>query len=227
MEVFLDIGFTLMGGPKDSPPKMIRHVLNLEDDCSEVLYDIVFCENHQTSDSLVNSLEKAFGLRINSDQRREIANFWQMQYVSAYELEGASAFIKNLARSGLGLHIVSNLWLPFYQKFKIVFREIFNMLSSETLSFEEGIRKPSLEIYRRASDRSGALLAESVMVGDSVGNDIIPCAELGMKCIWFKSRPMEKHQLDSKRYLISRYIDIYEANSLGEAQAIIERILLK
>jgi len=206
---------------------MIRHILNLEDDCSEVLYDIVFCENHQTSDSLTDSLEKAFGLRINSDQRREIADFWQGQHVSAYELEGALAFIKNLARSGLGLHVVSNLWFPFYQKFKIVFREILNMLRSETLSFEEGIRKPSLEIYRIALNRSGALATESVMVGDSVGNDIIPCAELGMKCIWFKSRPMGKQQLDSKRSLLSGYGDIFEVNSLGEAQAIIERILLK
>ncbi|QTA84733.1 HAD family hydrolase [Desulfonema magnum] len=225
MHIFLDIGFTLMGGPAFSPPKMIRKILNLGEDDSAVLYDIIFCENHHTPDSLMVSLEKRLGCRISRDQQKDIAAFWQRQFLDVYELEGASVFIKNLARSGAYLHIISNLWFPFYNKFRTVFQNDLNNIRTKTLSFEEGIRKPCAEIYRRALDRAKALPEESVMVGDSVGNDILPCAELGMKCVWFKSRPVEKHQLESKRLLLSKYDDIFEVNSLRAAQSVIERFL--
>jgi FMN phosphatase YigB (HAD superfamily) len=211
-----------MGGPDASPPKMIRQILNLNDIPPDILYDIIFCEDHRTPDSLTDSLKKTLGCPIDEFQRKQIKDFWQAQHVHVYELEGALNLVKNIARTGAGIHIVSNLWFPFYQKFREIFQEISDTIQSETLSFEQGVRKPSLEIYRRALNRSGAVPENAVMVGDSVVNDILPCAALGMKCIWFKSRPMEKEKLDEKRRLFSDYQNIFEADTLEAVQSIIE-----
>ena len=227
MDIFLDLGFTLMGGTEASPPQKICEILEMGDEESEMLYDITFCENHHTADSLMVSLEKRLGCPINQTQQGEIKAFWQRQHDNVYELEGASDLIRHLAHMGFNLHIISNLWFPFYQKFRTIFQEVLNLIRTETLSFEEGVRKPGSAIYEIALKRAGAVPGSSLMLGDSLRNDIIPCAKLGMKCVWFKSRPMEQEKLEFKRLVLSEVLgerrdNVSEADSLDEARSLIK-----
>ena len=51
-------------------------------------------------------------------------------------------------------------------------------------SAAEGVKKPDLAIFRLALDRLGVAAAEAAMVGDSLGNDIVPAKQLGLTTIW-------------------------------------------
>lgn len=53
-------------------------------------------------------------------------------------------------------------------------------------SMEEGVAKPSKEIFRRALKRAGCRPENAVMIGDRLDNDIMPAKKMGMKTIWVK-----------------------------------------
>ena len=53
-------------------------------------------------------------------------------------------------------------------------------------SYEVGISKPNLEIFKLALSEAKCLPIEAVMIGDRIDNDIIPALSLGMKTIWIK-----------------------------------------
>ncbi len=224
MDVFLDIGFTLMGGPSLSPPKKIRQILDLDEEKTPILNKIIFTENHQSPDSLIISLNKTLGIRIDTGSMEKIRDFWRRQHMDVYELEGASDLLEHLHEQGMIMHIASNLWFPFYQKFRTVFRSQAPFITSLTLSFQEGVKKPSPEFYKKALKRSGADPRQSVMIGDSVSKDILPFAEMGAKCIWCKSRPIEKESLKTLQEKLSAHKDIFEVNSLKEARQVIDKI---
>lgn len=225
MDIFLDIGFTLMGGPNLSPPKKIKCILNLNDDCLGKLSKIIFSENHETPDSLILSLEKSFRITVADFQRDKITDFWDKQFSEVYEIKGATSLINSLHKLYQSIHIVSNLWYPFYNKFSDIFNKSLYCINTETLSFMEGITKPSTGFYEIALKRSGAIPSNSIMVGDSIDNDIIPCAKLGMKCIWFISRHINETELKKKKLNISQYNGIYKVYNLFEVQSVIKRIL--
>lgn len=226
MDVFLDIGFTLLGGPDLSPPKKMRQVLGLDESFSAALSRITFSEDHTGPDSLIHSIEKAAGIKATGVQQDEIHRFWAAQYTDVYEIDGASALLDFLIERRVGIHIVSNLWFPFYDRFREVFSGKLAHIKTETLSFREGITKPSLDLYRIALERAGASPSGSIMVGDSLDNDIHPCARLGMRCIWFISRPMDGEALLAGRAELAGYNRIYEAASLHDVRRITERTLI-
>ncbi len=224
MDVFLDIGFTLMGGPSLSPPKMIRQILDLDEEKAPILNKIIFTENHQSPDSLIISLNKNLGIRIDTGRMEKIRDFWRRQHTDVYELEGASELLEHLQQQGMIIHIASNLWFPFYQRFRTIFRNQAPFITSVTLSFQEGVKKPSPDFYKMVKKRSGADLRKAVMIGDSVSKDILPFAELGATCIWFKSRPNDPDRLKTLQERLAAHKDIYEVESLEEARQAIEKI---
>lgn len=190
MDIFLDIGFTILGGPKLSPPKKIAEILQLDASYLEIIRNIIFCENHTSVESLIFSLGSKIQREVNIEEEKKIQSFWQNQKEAAYPLEGAESLLKYLNEAEDRIHIVSNLWYPFYEKFFELVSKLQIRISSETLSFSEGIKKPSPQFYKIALAKAGALPELSIMIGDSIDNDITPCIQLGMnKCIWLESRP--------------------------------------
>lgn len=177
-----------MGGPKLSPPKAIAKILGLPDSDKARLSDIIFTEDHRTCESLVNSIKDNFNLDISDELVYSVLQYWEQQYKETYAIEGAHELLNSLHDSGHSIHIVSNLWYPFYKKFKELFNEQRGFIKTETLSFLCGIKKPDMRFYERAFTTSMANPDESIMIGDSLDNDIEPCVDLGMKCYWFKSR---------------------------------------
>ncbi|MCP4690987.1 MAG: HAD family hydrolase [Desulfobacterales bacterium] len=224
MDVFLDIGFTLMGGPDLSPPKMIRRILELDEEKNPILNKIIFTENHQSPENLIFALNDALGIRVDTGGMDKIRDFWRRQHTDVYEIDGASELLDHLHDQGMIMHIASNLWFPFYQKFRTIFRTQAPFITSKTLSFQDGVKKPSPEFYKKALKRSGADPKQSIMIGDSVSKDILPFAELGASCIWFKSRPIDPVRLKTLQEKLSAHKNIYEVETLKEARQVIDKI---
>ncbi len=221
MNAFLDIGFTLLGGPKLSPPKMIASILELDDSRRDELSELVFTRNHTKPLSLIEDLEDFTSAKIDGDRRRRIVDFWDRQYEEVYTLDYALEFVAGLIESGVNVHIVSNLWFPFYDRFAQIFAESMPYFKSETLSFREGVRKPDPRFYEIALKKSGADPARSFSVGDSLGNDIVPYAEMGMRCIWYPSRTLTDEKMARAEKILSRHPNIYTANDLKQALGMI------
>lgn len=195
MHVFLDIGFTLLGGPELSPPKRIAQILGVGNKFVNEIREIVFCEEHRSVQSVVCSLQKRLGQEVDPYQHEVISEVWNAQYEEAYLLDGAGILLDYLAKEPLfQVHVVSNLWYPFYRKFRDTMETLPLRIQTETLSFVEGVMKPSLEFYQRAFTKAGSLPMDSIMIGDSLDNDMEPCSALGLACcIWFNSRPAYDH----------------------------------
>lgn len=61
----------------------------------------------------------------------------------------------------------------------------------------EGVRKPNPDIFRLAVNRLGVLPADAVMIGDSLGKDILPAMEVGCKTIWLKGEQWEDESVSA------------------------------
>ncbi len=53
-------------------------------------------------------------------------------------------------------------------------------------SWDYGVMKPDLELFRIGIERSGVSPDEVVMVGDRLDNDIFPANSVGMRTVWVK-----------------------------------------
>ena len=62
-------------------------------------------------------------------------------------------------------------------------RQFFDLIVT---SAEEGVAKPDPEIFRIALIRAGCTPEQAVMIGDRIGNDIVPAKRMGMKTVWIK-----------------------------------------
>lgn len=95
------------------------------------------------------------------------------------------------------LAVVSN----FYGNIETVLKsfslyEYFNVIVDSTT---EGIRKPNPDIYRRGIKRLGLQPEETVVVGDSFSNDIVPAKIIGCKAIWIADKEKIRHKSMGRR----------------------------
>jgi putative hydrolase of the HAD superfamily len=70
------------------------------------------------------------------------------------------------------------------QRFKLDQAGLSDAFGVVVISGEQGVGKPSPEVFLAALDPLGALPAESVMVGDSWERDIVGALGAGMRAVW-------------------------------------------
>ena len=66
--------------------------------------------------------------------------------------------------------------------------DLFEFFDVPVLSFDEGVMKPDLEIYRRALKRLGVEASECLYVGDGGSHELQAAKEIGMKplqALWY------------------------------------------
>ena len=102
---------------------------------------------------------------------------------TAFHIRRASLVLDQL-KERYPMYLVSN----FYGNLRTVLCE-FNLTGyfREVIeSAETGYRKPGLEIFQIAIEKTGCLPGEVVIIGDSYKNDIQPAERLGCPSIWLK-----------------------------------------
>ncbi len=94
---------------------------------------------------------------------------------------GAKEALSLLKGRGLSLGVISN-WdssaRPILSKLGIL-----NFFSTIVISSEEGIAKPSREIFERALEKSGAKADTSLYVGDNYYDDAVGSSKVGMDVV--------------------------------------------
>lgn len=193
MFVFLDVGFTLMGGPATGPAGRLIQNLGLPPTAKDFLNHLLFATPMATPEELAHRLSEQYNLG-NKKIFPFIRELWENQASEAYELPGARETLERLSTANIPFGFITNLWAPFLEGFSRLFpaeyreRPLF-------ASFQQGCAKPDKELYLTALRHTGTPPDQAIMVGDTYETDIAPAAELGIKTIWILTRP-DKERAD-------------------------------
>ncbi|MBF0160786.1 MAG: HAD-IA family hydrolase [Magnetococcales bacterium] len=190
MFVFLDIGFTLIGGPGVGPARRLAEALALPGHAKPILSDLLFRSPFSHPDQLAEALHAQFhGL---PEQSRAVVHaLWQAQSDEAYILPGAAELLETLTEARIPFGFISNIWAPFHAGFTRLFPQESRQHPS-FLSFQLQMAKPDLALYQTALRQTGVSPRQAIMIGDTYGMDIAPPQQLGMKTVWILHRPQQE-----------------------------------
>lgn len=185
--VLFDIGSTLISGPEISPAKHISRLLGLSDEDKGKVAEVVMRRDFTCHRQVCRDLAGIF--EAPPELEKHIGRLWSEQEVAAVEIPGASGAVGRVKSLGFKIGLVSDIWAPYYRAFLRACPEIAGMVDCSVLSFKEGIKKPSREMFLRALRVLGVSPRDAWMVGDTYHNDLAPAMELGIKTVWVLCRP--------------------------------------
>lgn len=194
--VLFDIGSTLITGPNASPAKQICRLLGLNDTHKGEVAEHIMCQELTGPQQLYEELARSFSMPLGIKEHLE--TLWQTQISSAREIKGATQAICQIKQQGLKVGLVSDIWFPYYQSFLQACPQIAAQVDQVVLSFQEGIKKPSLEMFQRALRRLQLAPEDTWMVGDTYENDLAPAMALGIKTVWVLCRPDKEYSAMAK-----------------------------
>jgi FMN phosphatase YigB (HAD superfamily) len=187
--LLIDVGLTLLGGPKKSPATFICETFGLPRECKGAVADIVFCQEHGGPGDLLESLSIGLDRQISGGEEATIAEYWERQGIECVPLPGAKAFCEEIIRVGYRYYVVSNLWCPFHGALTKWLPDFELSSEGSFLSYKMGARKPSDRFYSQVFSQVCVAPTDLVMIGDSLDNDIIPCVSRGAKAILMNFSP--------------------------------------
>lgn len=190
MFVFLDIGFTLIGGPSIGPARRLMEALHLPPEAKIPLAHLLFCTPSSHPDDLAEAVIHAWNT--HPDQTRAVMQqLWRAQSEEAYILPGAAEWLDRLTQAGISFGFISNIWAPFYAGFTRLF-PVESQTRPTFLSFQQQCAKPDLPIYQTALAQVGSPPDQTFMIGDTYQMDIAPPRQLGIKTVWVLHRPQQE-----------------------------------
>lgn len=89
--------------------------------------------------------------------------------------------LQSLKEAGYALAVISNLAYPYMQPFYTLGLDTY--IDHVIFSCKVGYQKPQREIYELAAELLQIPFSETLMVGDSLKNDVLKPCELGMQSI--------------------------------------------
>lgn len=196
--MLFDIGSTLVMGPGVSPNKLIAQYLELSETGSYDIANIIMRNEFSHPEEACFLLAKHYN--IDDELKNKICSLWYEQESGLTEVPGATEVIKYLKAKGYKIGLISDIWVPYFRAFQKECPEIVRGVDSVTLSFKEGIKKPSIELVKKALRALDVLPENTIMVGDTYTEDLQPAFELGLKTIWVLSRP-ERERLSLVKVL--------------------------
>ncbi len=177
--LFVDVGMTLLGGPKESPSTFICNLLGIALENKSIISNIVFCKDVASPDELITSLEEELRITITDEKRLAIQNFWDLQVLQCQPLDGTENFCSAIIASKVNYYIVSNLWPPFFNALQTHLNDFIINASGLFLSYKIGSCKPSDIFYSHVYSAVSVPAENIIMFGDSFYNDMEPCIKRG------------------------------------------------
>lgn len=125
-----------------------------------------------------------FGIE-NSMSDELAAEYGERFHEHAKPMEGALDLLRTLRASGIKLGVVSNGWTNFQHRTidAIGIRDAVDVI---LISQAESLRKPDVELFRRAASKLGTKPNECLFVGDNPEADILGAEAAGMRAIWLR-----------------------------------------
>ena len=120
--------------------------------------------------------------------------------------------LMKLKEQGMKLLLLSNAQNCFiYNELPVEVRRLFDVT---LISEEVGVKKPSKEVFKLAFEKLNMKPEETVFVGDSAEDDMIPSGELGCHCVMItkvkREEPALSHVIPFNPYKESGYAGFSE-----------------
>lgn len=122
-------------------------------------------------------------------------------------VEGAVELLEYL-RPKYNMYILSNGFQEL-QSYKMRTAGIDKYFDDIILSEEIGVNKPNPRLFEYALQKSGAMLEESIMIGDMFETDIAGAANIGMEQIYFNPKKKE-NCIFTPTYMVTGLLQIKE-----------------
>jgi HAD superfamily hydrolase (TIGR01549 family) len=188
---FFDIGSTLITGPPHGPAARLVHRLGLPTTMKSALHNYLLTQPINSPQVLVAHLVTRCGVG-RAEAVLAVTDLWRSQEVEAEALEGALEVFGAIRAAGIRAGLISNIWRPYKQGARRVLPSIFSgplEAHPRIFSYEIGVMKPDVRIYRHALAAAGEPARHTVMIGDSYRNDIAPALSIGIRTVWVLHRP--------------------------------------
>jgi HAD superfamily hydrolase (TIGR01549 family) len=110
----------------------------------------------------------------------KLAKLWDPSTRRVMFFPDTMPYLKSLKKRGIKVAVVSNTGCFTCPLFKEGENGLFDAVA---LSFELGVLKPDPKMFKWALKKLGTKPEETLMVGDTLTDDILPAEKLGMKCV--------------------------------------------
>lgn len=131
-------------------------------------------------------------------------------------MPGAPEALAGLAARGLRLGLISNAGNEANILRLLDQVDLRHWFDPIVISASAGVRKPNPRIFEIVLDAWGLPAAEVVMVGDSLGADVLGAQLVGMRSVWLASRS-DAPANEAHQHTIQPDATIYELSELAEA----------
>ncbi len=122
-------------------------------------------------------------------EARALLEAWAGPYLGGLRtVSGAVETLGRLVAAGLSLALVSNVPLPgrFFRRV-LEAQGVSAFFDRLCFSYDEGARKPSPELPRRALEALGAEPSRAILVGDRRSSDVAAARATGLRAVWVRS----------------------------------------
>ena len=111
---------------------------------------------------------------------------------------GAEEMLKTLKSRGYKLYVITNGFLEV-QKRKMRNSGIEQLFDMSIISDEAGALKPSRAFFDYAFNKTGAIPAQTLVIGDDPDADIAGAVDYGLKCVFFNRKGKDcKYKIDAE-----------------------------
>jgi FMN phosphatase YigB (HAD superfamily) len=187
--VFFDIGQTLAVSAELSPRRLLGSRLGLTEKETKRVGRLIMTHPATTPEALIPPLKQILPNHSEPFLRSTLEDLWKEQQHCVQPIEGALPVLQTLKGLGHLLGVVSTTWHPLFSGFVAHGRELTQLMHYWFLSYREGYKKPSPELFQRALQATGRPACSCWMVGDSYELDIAPAMAAGMRTVWVLHTP--------------------------------------
>jgi FMN phosphatase YigB (HAD superfamily) len=193
--VFFDLGQTLVTGAAWSSRRLLATRLQLNEKQTKRVGRMIMTLPQVSPGAVAAALCRVLPDKDPNQVGSVLLDLWQEQTACARTIPGATARLQGLKQMGLKLGVISNTWHPFYQGVRDTCPEIMELMDYQWLSYQVGLKKPRLDLFYYAIEKTGAPAASCWMVGDTYELDMEPAAQAGMRTLWVLNRPEREKAL--------------------------------
>jgi len=187
--IFFDIGCTLAFTGDTSVRRQIAAHLQLSEKEIKRVGRLIMTHPAESPNQLLSALSQSLP-RIPKDSLHDILiELWKRQTACVREMAGAGDLLLGLKELGLKLGVISNTWRPAYQGFRHNCSQLDALMDFKVLSYEQGCKKPGVELFERALHQADCEPESCWMIGDSFELDLEPARRLGMRSLWVLVHP--------------------------------------